>query len=596
MGLQTIELASPPASQASGPGPLGTAAWLRALEATSRLAAEPFRIFPAVIDDAATKYGQRTALLTPGGRAMSFFELAALSRRYTRWAQAARIEPGDRVGLLMENTPEYLAIWLGITRAGGIVALLNTSLTGASLAHCIRSAAPRHIVVSAALQPALASAMPLLSEPVEVWDAPRTDVFGYSSAPIAAADLPPVTLEDTALYIFTSGTTGLPKAARVTHRRIMQWTHWFAALLDIQPDDRLYNCLPMFHSVGGVVATGAPLVNGGSVLVRDGFSASRFWKEIADNDCTLFQYIGELCRYLVDSAVCEAETRHRLRIAVGNGLAKDVWEKFQARFHIPDVVEFYAATEGTFSLYNVDGKVGSIGRVPSVLRHRSPVEIVRFDPEQGVPCRDGEGRCQPCSIEEAGEALGRIDGNQRFEGYTSPAETDRKILRDVFKRGDAWFRTGDLIRRDAAGYLYFVDRVGDTFRWKGENVSTLEVAEVFRKFPGVREAIVYGVTIAGTEGRAGMAAIVADETLDLAALQAFVTSQLPEYARPVFIRICPAIAATATFKPRAAELARDGYDISRIDDPVWLNLPRARTMERLDTARLAQIIDGRIRI
>ena len=252
----------------------------------------------------------------------------------------------------------------------------------------------------------------------------------------------------------------------------------------------MYNCLPLYHSVGGVVAVGAPLLGGGAVVIRPRFSASEFWRDVREQRCTLFQYIGELCRYLVNTPPQPAETEHALRIACGNGLRPEVWEAFQHRFRIPRILEYYAATEGNFSLYNCEGKPGAIGRIPSFLAHRLPVALLRFDLESGAPTRGADGFCQRCAVGEAGEAVGLIaDGAAeqaraaRFEGYADRAATEAKVLRNVFKRGDSWYRTGDLMKRDEAGFYYFVDRVGETYRWKGENVSTAEVLAALCAFP-----------------------------------------------------------------------------------------------------------------
>ena len=588
---------------------MGNAAWLRALEATARIAGEPRRTLPVVIDGLGEHLGERPAVLS-ASEALTFAGLGRRARRYARWALANGIRPGDRIGLLMPNRPEYLAIWLGITRIGGVVALLNTSLSGNALAHAIDAARPRHAIVAADLEPIFAGAATLLSQTVAAWQhgplpsgaaspLPRIDleIERLSDAPFAAGELPEVQLADPALLIYTSGTTGLPKAANVSHRRIMSWTHWFSGLLGMDGSDRLYNCLPMFHSIGGVVAMGAPLVAGGSVLVRDGFSASRLWNEVVENDCTLLQYIGELCRFLVAQPPTEAEQRHRLRACLGNGLGAEVWRRFQERFRIPHVVEFYAATEGTFSLYNVDGEVGSIGRLPAILRRRPPLEIVRHDTDAVAPSRGADGHCIRCGVDEPGEAIGRIEGDgARFEGYTSAADTAAKVLRDVFEPGDAWFRTGDLMRRDRAGFFHFVDRIGDTFRWKGENVSTLEVAGVVRGAPGVRDAVVYGVRVPGAEGRAGMAAIVPDDDFDPLRLRSHLEAALPAYARPLVLRICRGIATTATFKPRTADLSREGFDPTVVGDPLWLNPPGDGPMLRVDAALYEAVAAGRVRV
>ena len=322
-----------------------------------------------------------------------------------------------------------------------------------------------------------------------------------------------VALHDAALLIYTSGTTGLPKAAHVSHYRIMMWSEWFAGIMDATPDDRLYDCLPMYHSIGGVVAIGAMLAAGGAVIVRDGFSASRFWPDVVATQATIFQYIGELCRYLLTAPESHTVTRHRLRLCIGNGLRADVWEGFAQRFAIPRIIEFYAATEGSFSLFNLEGKPGAIGRIPRFMAHRSPAALVRFDYETESPVRDEAGLCVRCAPGETGEAIGMIARDPaslatRFEGYTSAAETSRKILHDVFKSGDMWFRTGDLMRQDAAGFFYFVDRIGETFRWKGENVATSDVADAIGSCPGVLDVAVYGVAVPFADGRAGMAAVV----------------------------------------------------------------------------------------
>ena len=317
----------------------------------------------------------------------------------------------------MPNRPEYMAIWLGITAVGGVVALLNTQLRGPSLAHCIDIVAPKHVIVAAELPREFATRRAHIASQPKIWAHgaataryERIDraIERFSGRPLTAAERRAVTIADRALLIYTSGTTGLPKAANVSHRRLMQWSLWFAGLMNTRPGDRMYNCLPMYHSVGGVVATGAVLVRGGSVVIRDKFSAQHFWDDIVDCDCTLFQYIGELCRYLVNAPEHPRERAHRLRLCCGNGLRADVWEKFQDRFAIPRILEFYAATEGNFSLYNVEGKVGAIGRIPPFLAHRFPLALVKFDADAGEPVRDADGFCIRCATDEPGEAIGRI--------------------------------------------------------------------------------------------------------------------------------------------------------------------------------------------
>ena len=374
----------------------------------------------------------------------------------------------------------------------------------------------------------------------------------------------------------------------------------FRSLLDAAPDDRLYDCLPVYHSVGGIVAPCSMLSAGGSVVLSDKFSVREFWRDIVRFDCTLFQYIGELCRYLLKAPPSEFESRHRLRLACGNGLRGDIWQAFQARFAIPRILEFYAATEGNFSLFNVEGKVGAIGRIPPLLAHRFPAAIVRVDAEAGRPVRSEQGLCVACARGEVGEAIGRIgtadEGGGRFEGYTDLAETEKKILRDVFAKGDAWFRTGDLMRLDEQGFFHFIDRVGDTFRWKGENVATSEVNEAIRDCKGVLDATTYGVTVPGADGRAGMAAIVAADGFGFEAFAAHLSRRLPAYAIPLFLRLSHTLDATETFKQKKHELVRDGFDPGRVSDPLFLRDPKSGCYRPLDTQLYAGIADGSIRL
>jgi fatty-acyl-CoA synthase len=371
-------------------------------------------------------------------------------------------------------------------------------------------------------------------------------------------------------------------------------------LTDASPDDRLYNCLPLFHSVGGIVAPCSMLFAGASVVLSDKFSVGRFWQDIVHWECTLFQYIGELCRYFLKAPPSEVESQHQLRLACGNGLRGDIWEAFQARFAIPQILEFYAATEGNFSLYHVEGRSGAIGRIPPLLAHRFPAAIIRIDTELGIPVRDLDGLCVACARGDVGEAVGRIgtadDGGGRFEGYTDAAATEKKILRDVLAKGDAWFRTGDLMKLDEGGYFHFVDRVGDTFRWKGENVATSEVTQAVVDCPGVVDATTYGVEIPGADGRAGMVAVVVDDGFDLQTLQHHLSNRLPAYACPVVVRICAGLDTTETFKQKKQELMREGFDPRLVGDPLFWTDPKAEAYLPVDAAIHARILDGSIRL
>jgi fatty-acyl-CoA synthase len=584
-------------------------AWLRALDLTAPIPRNRDRILSTVMAELAEQYGDKPALESERER-LTYRGLTERVNQYARWALAEGIAKGDVVALLMTNRPEYLAIWLGITSVGGVVSLLNTNLPGPSLAHCIRVGSPKHLIVAAEFTGQLAATLPHLPQAPAIWihgaehgsyRRIELEVGKISGEALGHDERRPPTIEDRALYIYTSGTTGLPKAANISHARIMQWGHWFAGMMGVQPTDRMYNCLPMYHSVGGVQVPGAILIAGGTLVLREKFSASQFWNDVAHWDCTLFQYIGELCRYLLHAPPSANETRHRIRMACGNGLAPELWDRFKDRFCIPQIFEFYASTEGGVSLFNVQGKRGAIGHIPAYLAHRFSPALLVFDVEKGEPVRNEQGFCTRCAANQPGEAVGKLMEDpssigSRFEGYTNQEASDRKILRDVFDPGDAWVRTGDLMRKDEQGYFYFVDRIGDTFRWKGENVATSEVAEAICAFPGITHANVYGVTIPATEGRAGMATLVTEDELDLALFRQHLMSRLPPYARPLFLRIRKNMDLTGTFKYSKTDLVRQGFDPVASEDAVYFDDLESGVFTRLDQELYDRIQMGRVRI
>jgi fatty-acyl-CoA synthase len=582
---------------------------LRTLRMTTPIARHPTRVFPAIVDELADRYGDAPALMSDR-ESFTYRELAARANQYARWSLAQDIQKGDTVCLMMPNRPEYMALWLGVTRVGGVVALINSNLTGATLAHCVNVVTPRHIIVAAELLGQFETARALITGDAKLWlhgnaksDLARIDrsVDALASARLAPQETRELTIEDRALFIYTSGTTGLPKAANMNHYRMMLAGHAFAGVMATKPTDRMYDCLPMYHSAGGLLATGALLINGGSVVIKEKFSAREFWDDIVRWDCTIFQYIGEFCRYLANSPPHPKETAHRLRLACGNGLRPDVWPDFKRRFRIPHIIEFYAATESNVSLFNFEDKEGAVGRIPWFIESRFPTKVVRFDLDSQQPIRDPQGFCIECAPEEAGEVIGKIlkDASKpgaRFEGYATKADTEKKVLHDVFAKGDSWFRTGDLMRKDADGYFYFVDRIGDTFRWKGENVSTTEVEETIGRFPGVAESNVYGVIIPGHDGRAGMAALVLDGSFDPAAFHRHLAASLPDYARPLFLRIRGEMDVTSTFKQKKIDFVAQGFDPAATSDPIYFDDPAAEAFVRIDQALYDHIRDGGFRL
>jgi fatty-acyl-CoA synthase len=522
--------------------------------------------------------------LTFEGRTATYGEFDAIANRYAHWGKSLNLRRGAVVALFMPNRLEYFAVWYGLSKIGVVTALINNQLSGLPLAHCLNIAGAAHVIVDPETSPVFETARPLIDKPLQQWvlGPAHGDQRDLVQALKSCSQLPPdrtaredLTAGDTALLIFTSGTTGLPKAARITHVRAQLYMRGFAGSTGAKPTDRIYVTLPLYHATGGLCALGAALLNGGSVVLRKKFSAHHFWSDIVEEGCTMFVYIGELCRYLVNQPVSDEETRHKVRLAFGNGLRPDIWPLLKSRFRIPEILEFYGATEGNVSMFNFDGGEGAIGRVPKYLRNRFNIRLVQFDVETQQPVRGPNGLCIEAAPGQVAECVGQIghDARSDYTGYVDKAASEKKVLRDVFEKGDAWFATGDLMKSDADGYFYFVDRIGDTFRWKGENVSTNEVAEQLQSTPGVLEANVYGVAVEGADGRAGMAGLVVDSSFDIAAFAAEVANLLPPYAQPVFVRILPAIETTGTFKLRKVDMVADGYDPGKIKGPLYYRSP-----------------------
>jgi fatty-acyl-CoA synthase len=541
-------------------------------------------------------------------RIVSWGELDQGANRFARWAKALGLAKGDVVTILMENRPEYVMAWLGLLKAGVVGALVNTNLTGQALCHSIAIAGGRHLILSGELVANYNTAAAGLDLAPKLWatggacagcEDLDTALMQQSGAPLPPDSRADLHCRDRALYIYTSGTTGLPKAANISHMRLLHIMSAFQGAVNAKPDDRMYDVLPLYHSSGGIAALGPCFLAGASLVVRSKFSAGEFWDDCHRYQPTVFQYIGELCRYLLNTAEHPHERDHRLRIAIGNGLRPEIWPKFQARFRIPHIMEFYGATEGNVGMINYDGKVGAIGRVPWYARSVLKIRLVRYDLEKGTALREADGLCRETRDGEVGEAVGRIDPNDprsRFDGYTNAADTEKKILRDAFAQGDAWFRTGDLMRRDAHGYFYFVDRTGDTFRWKGENVATSEVAEALSVFPGVKEANVYGVEVPGGEGKAGMAALVTASAFDLAGLTVYLEKNLPFFARPIFLRFQREIEVTSTFKQRKIELQKEGFDPLDVSDPLYVREASSGRYVSLTPELYRDICDGKFKL
>ncbi|XP_030832216.1 long-chain fatty acid transport protein 6-like [Strongylocentrotus purpuratus] len=565
----------------------------------------------------------------------TYAEVAGNVNRTARWVSGSDpiLKKGDVVCVLLHNGPAIVWTWLGLQKKGIIASMINYNLKGSALLHCIKASQPKHIIFGSEFLDAILDIQASLRDlRIGLWminDAripgllPPDDVVTMEISTVSGEQFPtvPITgLGDIGAYIFTSGTTGMPKPAIVTHGRAIGGGAFSSIQVGVSPSDVYYIALPMYHSsalliaASGCLYTGKPsylylIINllifilslkreravegepnqrdcvskissresnislaiqstetvlGGTIAIAKKFSASHFWDDVRRFQVTIFQYIGEVCRYLLAQPKRENDGDYPRRVrAVGNGLRPDIWKEFKTRFNITQIFEFYAATEGNFSFLNIDGHVGSVGRYSWILRRMlDRVEIVDCDYESGKPKRNPDGLCVRLPLGSTGLMLLKITEKAAFVGYRGPEEmTKKKIVRDVKTKGDAYFNTGDLMKIDVDEYVYFIDRLGDTFRWKGENISTQEVSHVLALFPAILEANVYGVHVPGHNGRAGMASIVLHKgaTLDFSGLYQHITSSLPDYARPKFLRLLDEMDLTGTFKHKKTELVKRGF-------------------------------------
>ncbi len=508
------------------------------------------------------------------------------------------VKKGDIVALLGTNSPLYIATLFGINRVGATAALINSNLEGHPLSHAVKASGARVAVVEAKSAETLRSRVDLKPQLERIFVFNNGDFEDrLAEAPARAFPRVPMNANDDYVYIYTSGTTGLPKPCKVSHGRAVVGGASFGPLFwGFKPGDKLYNVLPLYHSNALLLGVGACIMTRTPMAMRSSFSAKAFWDDVQRYNATAMIYIGELCRYLVNTPPCEAERNNPLRVALGNGLRPDVWGPFQKRFDIPDIREFYGATEAPGIIVNLTGKQGSVGRVP--MRRLSHLRIVRYDVDVDDYVRDGDGFCIECAVDEPGELLIKLDDEPRsaaseFRGYTDDAATDKKVVRDVFETGDRYYRSGDLMRYDAEDYFFFVDRIGDTYRWKGENVSTAEVADVLSRAPGVRETTVCGFHVPGMEGQAGLAAVVCTEPFDPEEFWR-IAQELPAYAQPRFVRVIDELSTTATFKIQKLSLRREGIDPVAQDGRVFLRQDDGYT--KLTPALWRQVLDGSARL
>ena len=558
----------------------------------------------------ARKWGDRVFIRFEDD-AVTFREFNERANRRAHVLAAEGISRGDVLVLMMENRPEYLETVAAAGKLGAIVSNINTNLRGRPLVHSVELSSAKLAIVGAECTEAFARANELQT----MFPADRilvdTRWADEASAPsgwraiepllTAASTASPPDLglrsNDMLFYIFTSGTTGLPKAAKINHLRFASaglGMGWYG--LRIAPGDTIYCALPLYHSNGLLLAFGSALSNGGTIALARRFSVRRFWEDCHKFEATAFVYIGEVLRYLVNAPPAPTDRTHRVTRCLGNGLRPDIWETFCTRFGISHVHEFYAATEGNAFTLNLDDTPGSVGRI--LLKSSNNLVIVRYDVEREEILRDENGLAIACKPGESGELLGKIKLTTPFLGYSDDRESKKKLTTDVLEKGDQYFRTGDLLKSDALGNFYFVDRIGDTYRWKGENVSTNEVGEVLSAFPGMRLANVYGVQVPKADGRAGMAALLLDDAaaFDRDAFYEFVDAKLPAYARPAFVRVRNEMEVTGTFKYVKSQLKHQGFDPALVEDPLFVRNDATRTYEPMTPGRFAAVREGQMRL
>jgi citronellyl-CoA synthetase len=593
-----------------------TGTLLRALR-QEKLRPEDRRSIGALLARNAREHGSSPAL-TADGETVTWAEFDARANRVAHaLAERHGIRHGDAVAMMIENRIAFMTVLFGICKLGAVAGLINTNQRREVLVHSASTIGAKAFVVGAELEGAVDEvrgdldledgrgyawvadpALPEATPPTWALALDDQDETVAATAPDATAE---ITLDDPCFYIFTSGTTGLPKAAIVSNERVFRGMQGFGVItLNIRKSDRLYNCLPLYHSTGLIVGFGGVLWAGASMFIRRKFSASRFLEETREQKTNVFVYIGEICRYLLHTTAAPDDADNPVTRVIGNGLRPDIWLDFKRRFGIDKVFEIYGASEGNSGFVNAFNKDCTIGFGVATST------LARYDADEDALVRGADGLCEVVDRGLPGLLLIEIADDARFDGYTDKSASEKKIVRDVLDKGDRWFNTGDLVREIDVGFAFgqkhyqFVDRTGDTFRWKGENCSTNEVGEIINAFPQVHTTNVFGVQIPGTDGRAGMAAISFDpeqvkraEDVDWAGLSAHVGDKLARYARPIFVRVRTDQDTTSTFKLLKKELREEAFHPDRVgDEAIYVLKPGSDVYEPLDQAFHDRIMAG----
>jgi len=546
---------------------------------------------------------ERNAQKFPHNHAILFNDVAITYRDFNAWTNRLAhyflhrdISKGDVVAVFLENRPEMLAVIGGLSKIGAIAAVVNTQQTGKALHHSMTLVTPKFFIIGEELTNAFEDVradLPNTQSSNVLFLADTNTLEDAGNAPDNYTNLGKVitpfspenpvttksiTINDPCFYIYTSGTTGLPKATIATHSKWMKAYGGFGLFaVNLKPSDCLYITLPLFHNTALSVCWATAMAAGCPVALRKKFSASNFWSDVKKYRVTAFGYIGELCRYLMNQAPTADEKNNSVTTMIGNGLRPAIWKDFKIRFGIEKVIELYGSSEGNIGFVNVFNFDNTVGFTPA------PYAVIKCNPETAEPYRDSNGRMLKCNIGEPGLMIGHITPEWPFEGYTEDDKSQSVVLHNVFEDGDRWFNTGDLMRDIGCKHAQFVDRLGDTFRWKGENVSTTEIENMVNQQDQVSESVVFGVEVPHTNGKAGMVSLVPakDVTLDFANLYHGFETCMPPYAIPLFIRLQESLDKTGTFKYKKNDLKKQGFDIEQVADPLYVLLPNEKTYTKL---------------
>ena len=542
-------------------------------------------------------------------RTYSWREYNEAANRVAHYLRARGLQKGDAVAVNLENRPELLFIVMGVLKVGGIAGMINTGQSGDVLAHSLRLVQPKLLFVGEEVLGNMGGVQDWLDAfgkpPIFVTDTGEESIpqgyvdFDAETAGCASdnlADPPKMVLGDPCYYIFTSGTTGLPKASITTHIKVKRTAvHFGGTAMSLSRADTLYCPLPFYHSNALTISHGSNLVTGATLAIGRKFSATRFWDECIEMGATASIYIGELLRYLLARSPTDKERQHKVKKIIGNGLRPDIWMDVKRRFGIKRVHEFYGASEGTTGFVNLFNYDKTCGWSPGEGKDWT---VVAYDVAADEPLLGDDGRMQKMPIGETGLLITCVSERFPFDGYTDKQESEKKLFRNVFEEGDCWFNTGDLVTRQPFGHVLFADRVGDTFRWQGENVATTEVEGAASKFPGVEDAVVYGVRVPGRDGRCGMMFVtpLTHAEIDLSELVTHLRAELPGYAVPRFLRVGSGTSLTGTFKYQKAVLKEEGYDVAQVQDALYLLTPADTEWQAMTPDLQKQVDDGDIRL